>query len=69
MPTNTTRVIAVFGATGHQGGAVVGALQAAGEFRLRALTSSPEKHQGVADEVVAADLNRPETLPSALQGA
>jgi uncharacterized protein YbjT (DUF2867 family) len=48
---------------------VIRALQARGEFRLRALTRRPDRHQGLADEVVAADLNSPETLPAALAGA
>jgi uncharacterized protein YbjT (DUF2867 family) len=69
MSANTKKSIAVIGATGHQGGGVVRALQAAGEFRVRALTRNPEQHTSLADEVVAADLNRPETLTSALEGA
>ena len=69
MPANTARLIAVLGATGHQGGGVVRALQAGGEFRVRALTRHPGKHGGIAEEVVAADLNRPETLKSAFEGA
>ena len=69
MPANTARLIAVIGATGHQGGGVVRALQAGGKFRVRALTRHPGKHGGIADEVVAADLNRPETLKSAFEGA
>src|SRR5205814_5858149 len=34
-----------------------------------ALTRNPEKHRDLADEVVEADLDRPETLKSALVGA
>lgn len=41
------RLIAVVGATGHQGGAVI-----------RALTRNPAKHSELADEVVQADLSR-----------
>jgi predicted dinucleotide-binding enzyme len=48
--------IAVIGATGNQGGGVVRALQASGEFHVRALTRNPSEHQGVGDEVVEADL-------------
>ena len=62
-------MIAVLGATGHQDDEVVRALQANGRFRVRALTRNPGKHGGVADEVVAADLNRPETLRSGFEGA
>jgi uncharacterized protein YbjT (DUF2867 family) len=69
MPSNSTRVIAVIGATGQQGGGVVRALQARSRFSVRALTRHPDKHRGLADEVVAADLNRPETLRAAFEGA
>jgi len=67
--SNTKKVIAVIGATGQQGGAVVRALQASGQFEVRALTRNPAKHPKLADEVVAADLNRPETLKAAFAGA
>src|ERR1700740_2559571 len=67
--SNTQKLIAVVGATGHQGGAVVRALQASGQFKVRALTRTPAKHPKMPDEVVAADLNRPETLRAALAGA
>jgi len=63
------KLIAVIGATGQQGGGVVRALQAAGRFRVRALTRNPGKHRGLADEVVEADLDRPETLGAAFDGA
>jgi len=66
---NTVKVIAVIGATGQQGGAVVRALQASGQFKVRALTRNPGKHRELADEVVEADLNRPETLKAAFEGA
>ena len=67
--SNTQKLIAVVGATGHQGGAVVRALQASGQFKVRALTRHPDKHPQLADEVVLADLNRPETLIAAFAGA
>jgi len=67
--SNTKKLIAVVGATGHQGGAVVRALQASSEFKVRALTRNPAKHPQLADEVVLADLNRPETLKAAFAGA
>lgn len=67
--SNTQKLIAVVGATGHQGGAVVRALQASGQFKVRALTRNPDKHPQLADEVVLADLNRPETLKAAFAGA
>jgi uncharacterized protein YbjT (DUF2867 family) len=68
MP-NIKKLIAVVGATGHQGGAVVRALRASGQFKVRALTRNPAKHSQLADEVVLADLNRPETLNAAFAGA
>jgi hypothetical protein len=58
MERTNTKVIAVVGATGRQGGAVV-----------RALTRDPAKHRELADEVIQADLNRPETLKPAFAGA
>src|SRR5580704_4846121 len=67
--SNTKKLIAVVGATGLQGGAVVRALQANGQFKVRALTRNPDKHPQLADEVVLADLNRPETLKAAFAGA
>jgi len=67
--SNTKKLIAVVGATGQQGGAVVRALQANGQFNVRALTRDPAKHPQLADEVVLADLNRPETLKAAFAGA
>jgi len=67
--SNNKKLIAVIGATGQQGGGVVGALQARGQFRVRALTRNPDKHRELADEVVAADLDKPETLKAAFEGA
>ncbi len=69
MSTNAKKVIAVVGASGHQGGSVVSALQASGEFKVRALTRKPAEYKGTVDEVVEGDLNRPETLKSAFAGA
>ena len=65
----TKKLIAVIGATGQQGGGVVRALQASGQFKVRALSRNPGKHRELADEVALADLNRPETLKSAFEGA
>ncbi len=65
----TKKLIAVIGATGQQGGAVVRALQPSGQFKVRALTRDPDKHHDLADEIIRADLNRPETLRSAFEGA
>jgi uncharacterized protein YbjT (DUF2867 family) len=67
--SNTKKLIAVVGATGKQGGAVVRALQANGQFTVRALTRNPAKHPHLGDEVVVGDFNRPETLEAAFAGA
>src|SRR6267378_3336630 len=69
MSSNNKKLIAVIGATGNQGGGVVRALQASGQFKVRALSRNPGKHSDLADEVVEADLNRPETLKAAFEGA
>ena len=69
MSTNSKKLIAVLGATGQQGGGVVRALQASSQFKVRALSRNPDKHRGLADEVVKADLNRHETLQAAFEGA
>src|SRR5258705_11665542 len=66
---NEKKLIAVFGATGQQGGGVVRALRASGQFKVRALSRDPSKHRELADEAVEADLNRPETLKAAFEGA
>jgi uncharacterized protein YbjT (DUF2867 family) len=62
------KLIAVTGATGQQGGAVVRALQAGGKFRVRALSRTPDEHRDLADEIVQANLDEPETLTAAFQG-
>jgi uncharacterized protein YbjT (DUF2867 family) len=69
MASNARKLIAVIGATGKQGGAVLRALQARGQFKVRALTRNPGKHRELAEDVVEADLDRPETLKAAFEGA
>ncbi len=69
MPPNDRKLIAVIGATGQQGGGVVRSLQASGQFKVRALSRNPGEHRQLADEVVQADLDRPETLNAAFAGA
>jgi len=69
MSSNNKELIAVIGATGHQGSGVVRALQASSQFKVRALSRNPGKYRELADEVVEADLNRPETLNVAFEGA
>src|SRR5436305_4877697 len=67
--SNNKKLIAVIGATGHQGGGVLRALQARGQFKVRALTRNPDKHRELAEEVVEADVDKPETLKAAFEGA
>src|ERR1700728_3457285 len=69
MSPNDRKLIAVIGATGQQGGGVVRALQASGQFKVRALSRDPGKHRQLAEEVVQTDLDRPETLNAAFAGA
>src|SRR5467141_3555339 len=69
MVSNDRKLIAVVGATGQQGGAVVRALQASTQFKVRALTRNPGKHRELAEEVVEADLDKPETLKAAFEAA
>jgi uncharacterized protein YbjT (DUF2867 family) len=69
MIANDRKTIAVVGATGLQGGGVVHALQADGRFKVRALTRDPAKHRDLAEDVAAADLDRPESLKAAFDGA
>jgi len=70
------KIIAVVGATGAQGSGLVRAILAdkSGPFRARALTRNPgsEKARALADagaEVVAADVDDPESLKRAFAGA
>src|SRR5260370_36627548 len=69
MERTNKKLIAVVGATGQQGGAVVRALQASKQFKGRALTRNPAKHSELGDEVVQADLTSPESLTAAFEGA
>src|SRR5689334_20039509 len=66
---NHEELVAVIGATGQQGSGVVRALQANSRFKVRALSRNPAKNRELADEVVEADLNRPETLKAAFEEA
>src|SRR5258705_4880022 len=69
MLSNNKKLIAVIGATGQQGGGVLRVLQASGQFKVRALTRNPNKQRELAEEVVEADLAKPETLKAAFEGA
>jgi uncharacterized protein YbjT (DUF2867 family) len=70
------KIVAVTGATGAQGGGLVRAILNDPErrFAVRALTRKPESERArslaaAGVEVVAADADRPETLPAAFAGA
>jgi len=72
----TRKIIAVFGATGAQGGGLVRSILADpdGPYAARAITRKPdsEKARALADagaEVVAADADDPSSLAPALAGA
>lgn len=64
----TQPILAIFGATGSQGGSVVRHLVDQGGFRVRALTRRPADYAGPAHEAVYADLDVPDSLPAALEG-
>jgi uncharacterized protein YbjT (DUF2867 family) len=70
------KIIAVVGATGAQGGGLVRAILAdkSGAFAARAITRNPNSEKAQAlraagAEVVAADIDKPETLGKAFAGA
>jgi uncharacterized protein YbjT (DUF2867 family) len=68
--SKSKKIIVVFGATGQQGGGVVRALKAQGQFEIRAISRNAERAATLGvDEVVEADLTRPETLGAAFEGA
>ena len=55
MASNNAKLIAVIGATGHQGDAVVRALQGGSQFKVRALTRNPGKHRELADALARVE--------------
>jgi uncharacterized protein YbjT (DUF2867 family) len=71
---STSRIIAVVGATGQQGGAVARNLLATGAWTVRALVRDPgaDAARALADagaQIVVADLDEPSTLRQAFDGA
>jgi uncharacterized protein YbjT (DUF2867 family) len=48
MSFNEKKLIAVIGATGKQGGGAVRALQASGQFKVRALTRDPGRSRATS---------------------
>ncbi|MGV3615617.1 MAG: NmrA/HSCARG family protein [Fimbriimonas sp.] len=74
--SSESKIIAVVGATGAQGGGLAQAIldDPSGEFRVRALTRDPssDKANALADkgaEVVQADLSDPDSIHRAFAGA
>jgi uncharacterized protein YbjT (DUF2867 family) len=70
------KIIAVFGATGAQGGGLARAIlqDKNSEFAVRAVTRDPQSDKAKAlaqlgAEIVAADIDDPESIRRALQGA
>ena len=68
------RTILVIGATGNQGGGLVGHLLASKDWHVRAMTRTPDSEaaQALASrgvEVVAGEMDDPATLDAAMQGA
>jgi uncharacterized protein YbjT (DUF2867 family) len=63
------KTITVIGATGLQGKGVVNALIKEGTFKVRAITRTPDKYKGRADEVVKADLTDLKSLTAAFKGS
>jgi uncharacterized protein YbjT (DUF2867 family) len=63
------KTIAVIGATGLQGKAVVNALVKEGTFNVRAITRNPKKYSGKAHEIVSGDLNNVQSLKDAFNNA
>lgn len=73
MGSGEQPTIAVFGATGRQGGAVARALLDGGGWRVRALSRSPDspaarRLAAAGAEVVRADMDDPASLDAALAG-
>ena len=76
MQSSGKKVIAIVGATGAQGGGLVRAIQGdpAGGFTVRAITRDVNGAQArelkqLGVEVVAADVDDPESLKQAFEGA
>lgn len=77
-----SKILAVFGATGRQGGSVISHVLSdpvlSKEYTIRAITRDPssakaqsllDSHTGSKISLVAADLADPTSLPAAVQGA
>ncbi|CAG9945772.1 unnamed protein product [Clonostachys rosea f. rosea IK726] len=70
----TSKLIAVLGATGNQGGSVVDVFLKSPGWNVRAITRNPSRDKAYAlsvkgAQVVQADLDSPESLEKAFQGA
>ena len=67
-------IITIFGATGSQGGSVLNAVHASGEFKIRAVTRNPDSDASKAllsrgVELVKADLTDKDSLYKAVRGS
>jgi uncharacterized protein YbjT (DUF2867 family) len=74
IPADERPIALVVGATGSQGGSVVRALVARGEYRVRAMTRAPRSEEAKAlaakgVEMVRGDLDDRRSLRTALAGA
>src|SRR5258708_5448043 len=69
MLSNNKKLIAVIGATGHQGGGAIRALKPGGQLKGGVCPRNPGAHPAPPEEVMEADLNRPEPLAAAFKGA
>ena len=72
--TNPTRTILIIGATGNQGGGLVGHLLSSKDWHVRGFTRSPqsEKAQALAVrgvEIVSGDMDDVASLDAAMEGA
>lgn len=72
----TTKTIAIFGATGAQGGGLARAILAdpSSEYTVRAVTRNANSEKakalsGLGAEIIEADLNNPDSIKKALNGA
>ncbi|MBC7934250.1 MAG: NmrA/HSCARG family protein [Rhizobacter sp.] len=63
------KTIAVIGATGLQGKAVVNALDEQSSFNVRAVTRNADNYSGKANDIVQADLNDVQSLKEAFKNA
>ncbi|EEU34860.1 uncharacterized protein NECHADRAFT_64914 [Fusarium vanettenii 77-13-4] len=71
---SSTKLIVILGATGNQGGSVANVFLEEPGWQVRAVTRNTTSHKAQAlaargAQVVSADLDKPDTLPAAFEGA